>query len=72
MPKNLQTPDGPQKAANQNNLTSDDPRDGHRLTDKPEAREKSPLERQPEQDRQDQELVESFGERGVASADKEA
>ena len=71
MPENLQTPDGPQKAANQNNRTSNDPRDGHRLTNNPEAREKTPLERRPEHDRQDQELVEEFGERGVASTDKE-
>ena len=72
MPKNLQTPDGPQKAANQNNMTSNDPEDGHRLTNNPEGFEKTPLERRPEHDRQDQELVEKFGERGVASADKEA
>ena len=72
MPKNLQTPDAPQKAANQNNMTSNDPRDGHRLTDNPEAPERTPLQRRPEQDRQDQETIENFGDRGVATTDKEA
>ncbi len=68
MTKNLQIPDAPQKAANQNNMTSDDPRDGQRLTDKPEAREKTPAEQPPGQDRQDEETVEGFGERGAATS----
>lgn len=64
--------DAPQIPANQKNQTSEDPGDGSRLTNKPEAYEKTPLERRPEHDRQDQETIEEFGERGVASADKEA
>jgi hypothetical protein len=64
--------DSPQKAANQNNQISDDPRDGHRLTDNPERGGETALERRPEQDRQDRELVEEFGRRGVATTDKEA
>jgi hypothetical protein len=64
--------DAPQIPANQKNQTSDDPRDGSRLTDNPEAYEKTPLERRPEHDRQDEERIEELGERGVATTDKEA
>ena len=54
---------------NQNNQTSEDPGDGSRLTDKPEAVGRTPLEKKPKHDRQDQERFEAFGERGVASED---
>jgi hypothetical protein len=64
--------DAPQRAANQKNQMSDDPRDGSRLTNNPEGYDKTALERRPEQDRQDQEMIEAFGGRGVASTDKEA
>lgn len=63
--------DAPQIPANQKNQTSDDPRDGSRLTDNPEAVDKTALERRPEHDRQGQEVIEEFGKRGVAIADKE-
>lgn len=64
--------DAPQIPANQKNQMSEDPRDGSRLTDNPEGYEKTPLERRPEHDRQDQETLEELGERGAASADKES
>jgi hypothetical protein len=56
---------------NQNNAMSDDPADGHRLTDKPEAIEPSAAERPPEQDAQNQDRIEEFGRRGTAAAAKE-
>jgi hypothetical protein len=64
--------DAPQIPANQKNQTSDDPRDGSRLTDKPEAIDTTAIERQPAHDRQDQDRIESLGERGVATTDKGA
>lgn len=72
MPKNLQTPNAPQKAANQKNMMSDnDPGDGNRTSFTLGKDGTSPADRPPEHDRQDQELIEEFGERGVAPADKE-
>lgn len=59
--------DSNQLPLNQNNQTSDDPADGSRLTNKPEAVDRTPLEKKPKHDLQDQEAIESFGERGVAS-----
>jgi hypothetical protein len=56
---------------NQNNAMSDDPRDGHRLTDNPEARAKTPAERPAEGDPQEQPTPEEFGERGMGAAAKE-
>ena len=73
MPKNLQTPDGPQKAANQKNMMSDnDPGDGNRTSFTLGKDGDSPAERKPDQDRQDQSTIESFGEREFATTDKEA
>ncbi|MGI8706065.1 MAG: hypothetical protein ACR2JJ_09790 [Sphingomicrobium sp.] len=73
MPKNLQTPDAPQKAANQKNMMSDnDPGDGNRTSFTLGKDGSSPAEKKPNQDRQDQETIEEFGERGVATSDKEA
>lgn len=71
--KNLNTPDAPQKAANQKNLMSDDdPRDGNRTSFTLGKDGSSPAQKKPEHDRQDQEAIEAFGERGVTGADKEA
>jgi hypothetical protein len=64
--------DAPQIPANQKNQISEDPSDGSRLTDKPEAVDKTRLERRPRHDRQDQERIEELGKRGVATTDKEA
>ena len=56
---------------NQNNAMSDDPRDGSRLTDKPEANEESPAEQVPENDVQNQATVEELGREGLGVAAKE-
>jgi hypothetical protein len=63
--------DAPQRPANQNNQISEDPRDGNRTSFTLGKDGTSPAEKKPEHDRQDQETIEEFGERGVASADKE-
>ena len=73
MPENLQTPDGPQKAANQKNRMSDtDPGDGNRTSFVLGKDGSSPAEKKPPHDRQDQGRIEALGERGVATTDKEA
>ena len=70
--KNLQTPDAPQKAANQKNMMSEnDPGDGNRTSFRLGKDGTTALEKKPEHDRQDQETIEDFGERGVATTDKE-
>lgn len=61
----------PPLTQNQNNAMSDDPADGHRLTDKPGPIGRTPVEKSPEQDAQDQAKVEEFGERGMGVAAKE-
>ncbi|HXH53896.1 MAG TPA: hypothetical protein VNH53_10805 [Sphingomicrobium sp.] len=63
--------DSPQIAANQKNQMSEDPRDGSRLTDKPEAIERTAAEKKPRQDRHDEATIEEFGERGMGVAAKE-
>ena len=63
--------DSPQIAANQNNQMSDDPGDGHRLTDNPEKREPTAVEKAPPNDAQDQSTIEAFGEEGAGIAAKE-
>ena len=56
---------------NQNNAMSDDPADGHRLTDKPEAINKTPAEKAPAQDAQDKGTIEEFGREGMGVSAKE-
>jgi hypothetical protein len=56
---------------NQNNAMSDDPRDGHRLTNNPKAHEQTPAEKKPPQDRQDEAAIEEFGREGMGVAPKE-
>ena len=56
---------------NQNNAMSDDPADGHRLTDNPEGIEKTPVEKAPENDQQNQATVEELGREGLGIAAKE-
>ena len=56
---------------NQNNAMSDDPGDGHRLTDKPEGKAGTPAEKPPTGDAQEQPTPEEFGQRGMGMAAKE-
>jgi hypothetical protein len=56
---------------NQNNAMSDDPADGHRLTDKPEAHGKTAVEKPAAGDAQNQPTPEDFGKRGMGVAAKE-
>ena len=56
---------------NQNNSMSDDPDDGSRksFTGRPEG--KTPVEKAPKRDAQDQSAIETFGEIGAGVAAKE-
>ena len=56
---------------NQNNDMSDDPADGHRLTDKPGPVDKTPAKRAPEHDAQNQATIEEFGREGMGVSAKE-
>jgi hypothetical protein len=56
---------------NQNNAMSDDPADGHRLTDKPEAHGATAAEKPAPGDAQNQPTPEEFGARGMGMAPKE-
>ncbi len=70
MGQNSHTPEAP-FTQNQNNAMSDDPADGHRLTDKPEAIKKTPVEKAPAHDAQNQATIEEFGQEGMGVAAKE-
>ena len=61
----------PPLTQNQNNAMSEDPKDGRRLTDKPEQHGGTPVEKKPAHDVQDQATVEEFGEEGMGVAAKE-
>ena len=62
----------PPNTQNQNNATSNDPADGHRLTDKPGPDGTTPIEnKKPAQDAQDQPTIEEFGEEGMGVGAKE-
>ena len=54
---------------NQNN--ADDPKDGHRLTDRPGPIGRTPPEKTPPNDEQDQATIEDFGREGMGVAGKE-
>jgi hypothetical protein len=56
---------------NQNNAMSDDPGDGHRLTNNPKATGKTAAEKPAPGDPQNQPTPEEFGERGMGMAAKE-
>jgi hypothetical protein len=70
MGQNSHTGETPQ-TQNQNNAMSDDPADGHRLTDKPGAIGKTPVEKTPKQDQQNQATIDEFGREGMGVAPKE-
>ena len=62
----------PQLTQNQNNLMSDDPKDGSRnsnIIGRDGA--KTAAERSPEEEAQDQSAIEAFGEEGAGIAAKE-
>lgn len=63
--------DDTQPQANQNNQMSEDPRDGSRVSFTAGKDGTTPLEKEPEQDRQDQSTIEAFGEEGAGIAAKE-
>jgi hypothetical protein len=68
--KNLHN-SNPPLTQNQNNAMSDDPGDGHRLTNNPEAHAKTPAEKPARGDPQNQPTPEEFGKRGMGVAAKE-
>ncbi|MFL6746173.1 MAG: hypothetical protein ACJ8EO_09155 [Sphingomicrobium sp.] len=70
MGENSHAAESPQ-TQNQNNAMSNDPKDGHRLTDKPGAIGKTPVEKAPEADAQNQATIEEFGREGMGVAPKE-
>jgi len=72
MGKNLHNPDSTNQPLNQNNQISEDPGDGSRNSDRlGRDGAKTPAERAPEQDEQDQSAIEAFGEEGAGIAAKE-
>ena len=58
-----------QKPLNQNNQMSEDPGDGNRTSFTVGNDGTTPLEKKPEHDRQDQEAIEAYGERGTDQKD---
>lgn len=56
---------------NQNNAMSDDPADGHRLTDNPKITGGTAPEKKPVQDQQGEAAIEEFGRDGMGVASKE-
>lgn len=56
---------------NRNHAMSDDPADGHRLTDKPGPVGKTPAGKKPAGDQHNQATIEEFGREGMGVAPKE-
>ena len=69
--KNQHNPNSQQYTQNQNNEMSDDPGDGSRNAFTPGAVGKTPVEKAPPNDAQDQSTIEAFGEEGAGIAAKE-
>jgi hypothetical protein len=63
--------DSPSRSANMNNQMSDDPADGHRLTDQAGPIGKTPAEKAPPHDAQNQATIEEFGREGMGVSAKE-
>lgn len=59
--------DSNQRPMNQGNQMSEDPGDGNRTSFTLGKDGTTPVEKKPEHDKQDQEAIEAFGKRGVAS-----
>ncbi len=70
MGQNSHTAESP-NTQNQNNAMSDDPRDGHRLTDNPKATSPTAAEKPASGDAQEQPTPEEFAERGMGAGAKE-
>ena len=70
MGQNSHTAESP-NTQNQNNAMSDDPRDGHRLTNNPKAAARTAAEKPASGDAQEQPSPEEFGERGMGAGAKE-
>jgi hypothetical protein len=70
MSQNAHTGETP-TTQDQNNAMSDDPADGHRLTDKPTPIGKKPAEKAPERGAQDHGSAEEFGRQGMGISAKE-
>ena len=71
MSKNLHNPDSSNQALNQNNEMSEDPGDGSRTSFTLGKDGKSPAEKKPPHDEQDQSTIEAFGEEGAGVGAKE-
>ena len=71
MSKSQHNHDSMQFTQNQNNEMSDDPGDGSRESFTLGKDGRSPAEKKPEGDRQDQSAIEAFGEEGAGIAAKE-
>ena len=70
MSRSSHNKDSDQLTQNQKNQMSDDPADGSRGPRHPETG-KTPVEKAPEQDAQDQSTIEAFGKEGAGIAAKE-
>ena len=71
MSKNLHNADSGNRALNQNNQMSDDPGDGSRNSFTADEGARTPVEKAPKDDAQDQSTIEAFGEEGAGIASKE-
>ena len=71
MSKNSHNHDSMQFTQNQNNEMSDDLGDGSRNSLTTGAEGKTPAEKAPEQDAQDESTIEAFGQEGAGIAPKE-
>jgi hypothetical protein len=60
-----------QRSTNQNNLMSDDVGDGNRRSFTTGKDGRTPVEKAPPNDAQDQSMIEAFGEEGAGVAPKE-
>lgn len=69
--QNLHNPDKSELSGNQKNEMSEDPRDGARNSFTVGKDGKTPVEKAPPNDRQDQSTIEAFGEEGAGIAPKE-